>query len=176
VTPVTERPRLERVLERLQQLRNPSGAIYGTLVAAAVLAGESNTHDGLVEMAGVVLTTVVVYWLAHGYAEMLPQRARHDAQGLPVSIVRDLWGALRAEWPIVGGSFALIFVLLLAGSLGAGTGTAINVALWFASAELLLWGALAARAARLNGWTIVGYAAGSAALGVIIATLKVRLH
>jgi len=53
-------------------------------------------------MAGIVLATVVIYWLAHGYAEMLLQRARHDAQGVPVSIVGDLWGALKAEWPIVG--------------------------------------------------------------------------
>lgn len=176
MTSATEPTRLGRFLDWLPHVRNPSGAIYGTIVAAAVLASEGNSHEGVVEMAGVVLVTLVVYWLAHGYAEMLPHRARYGASGLRVSIVGDLVGALRAEWPIVGGSFALIFVLLLAGLLGAGTETAVDVTLWFAALELLVWGAIAARAARLRGWAILGYAAGSAFLGVLIATLKVRLH
>jgi hypothetical protein len=141
-----------------------------------VLATESKSRDGVVEIAFVALTTLIVYWFAHAYADMLPQRAHHRADGGKAHALFDLGRALRSEWPIVGGSGSLIAVLLISAALGAGTDTAVDIALWFAVLELLLWGILAARAAELRGWAVLTYGLGSAVLGLLIGALRVLLH
>jgi hypothetical protein len=157
-------------------IRNPSGAIYGTLVAAAVLSTEASSRDGVGEIALVVLATLMTYWLAHGYADMLPERARQQAVGARVHPVRDLGRALRNEWSIVGGCGSLLAVLLVSAALGASTNIAVDLALGFAVFELFLWGLLAARWAGLRGWSVAAYGLGSAVLGLAIATLKVLLQ
>jgi hypothetical protein len=153
-----------------------SGAIYGTLVASAVLATEGSTRDSVLEIALVVLVTLVVYWFAHGYADMLAVRARDGAAGGQPNALADLGHALRREFSIVGGSASLLGVLLLSSVFGAGTSTAVDIAVWFAVLELLLWGILAARAAELRGWHMVAYGFGSACLGLVIGILQVLLH
>jgi hypothetical protein len=153
-----------------------SGAIYGTLVASGVLATEGSTRDGVGEVALVVLVTLMVYWFAHGYAEMLADRARERAVGGKAHALVDLGRALRKQWSIVGGSVSLIVVLFLGALLGADTDTAVSIAVWFAVLELLLWGTLAARQAELRGWPMVAYGLGSASLGVAIGILEVLLH
>jgi hypothetical protein len=156
--------------------RHLSGAIYGTLVASAVLATEGNSRDSLLEIDVVVVATLMIYWFAHGYAEMLSERATSIAAGGKADALVDLGRALRKEWPIVGGSVSLLVVLLLSALLGADTHTAVNIAVWFAALELLLWGTLIARQAELRGWPMAAYGLGSAALGLAIGILKVMLH
>jgi hypothetical protein len=165
-----------RLFLLLRPIDNPSGTIYGTLVGSSVLAAEGGKHEGVGEIAVVVLVTLVVYWFAHGYSEMLGARAQRTSTDGRPHAVRDLLRALREEWPIVGGSLALLVVLLVAALLGADVNLAVDVALWFAVAELLLWGLLAARAAHIRGWSMVLYGAGTALLGVVITGLKILLH
>jgi hypothetical protein len=153
-----------------------SGAIYGTLVASAVLATEGSTRDGVLEIALVTLVTLVVYWFAHGYADMLAGRAHDGAAGGKANALVDLARALRRESSIVGGSASLLGVLLLSSLLGAETSTAVDIAVWFAVLELLLWGILAARLAELRGWPMIAYGFGSACLGLAIGILQVLLH
>jgi hypothetical protein len=155
---------------------NPSGAIYGTLVASAVLATEASSRDCVVEIALVVLATLIVYWFAHGYSDMLPERARHSAAGGKAHALADLGRALRSEWSIVSGSGSLLGVLLLSAALGAEENAAVDIALGFAVLELLLWGMLAARRADLRRWAMVGYGLGSAGLGLAIGALKIALQ
>lgn len=160
----------------LRPVDNPSGTIYGTLVGSAVLAAEGGKHEGAGEIAFIVLATLLIYWFAHGYSDMLEARAeRPSLDGRPHAL-RDLRHALGAEWSIVGGSLALVAVLLLADLLGAGVNLAVNVALWFAVVELLIWGLVAAYSAQVRGWAMIGYGVGTAVLGVIITSLKILLH
>src|SRR5579859_1701414 len=57
-----------RVFERWH---NPSGTIYGTIVAAStILAAAEGTHD-VAEIALTVVATLLLYWVAHAYAEVL---------------------------------------------------------------------------------------------------------
>jgi hypothetical protein len=170
------RSRTPRLFLLLRPIDNPSGTIYGTLVGASVLAAEGGKREGIGEIAFVVVVTLVVYWFAHGYSEMLPARAaRPTSDGRPHAL-RDLTRSLRTDWPIVGGPLALIGVLLLASLFGADANLAVDLALWFAVAELLLWGVLAARAANLQGFWILLYGLGSASMGVVITLLKILLH
>jgi hypothetical protein len=145
-------------------------------VASAVLSTEASTRDGVGEIALVVLGTLVVYWFAHGYSEMLPERARHRAAGGRVRALTDLGRALRNDWSIVGGCGSLLTVFLVSAWLGASTNTAVDLALGFAVIELLVWGLLAARWADLHGWAVVAYGLGSAGLGLLIGSLKVLVQ
>src|SRR4051812_7195318 len=65
---------LSRRLARLTA--NPSGAVYGTIISTAVIAAAS-VHNGTPEqiLAANVLT-LLVFWLAHVYSEVLEHRLR----------------------------------------------------------------------------------------------------
>ena len=171
-----DRPRVPRPFLLLRPLDNPSGAIYGTLLGASVLATEGSKREGIGEIALVVVVTLVVFWFAHGYADMLPARMqRVSSDGRP-HVLRDLGRALREEWPIVGSPLTLVGALLLANLLGADVNLSVDLALWFGVAELFVWGLLAGRTARLRGIWLPLYGLGSAGLGVVITFLKILIH
>jgi hypothetical protein len=63
---------------------NPRGAIYGTIVATAVVA--ASAHDqrpGLILAATVA--TLLVFWIAHVYSEVLAQGLRQAGLDLSVA-------------------------------------------------------------------------------------------
>jgi hypothetical protein len=115
-----------------------------------------------------VLVTLVVYWLAEQYAELLsePDRLGH----LP------RWAHVRASlgdsWPMVTSSFAPLAVLILARLAGASAADAANAGVAVALGLLTLHGWAAARAAQLHRWQLAGATAIAAALGVILVLLK----
>ena len=55
-----------------QQHRDYSGAIYGSVLAASVVAGTSPGEDfaSPAELAVLLIATGLVFWLAHVYAEL----------------------------------------------------------------------------------------------------------
>ncbi len=65
----------ERTWHRIVPLDNPAGVIYGTVITASLIAGQSDEPIGVI-IASVVVT-LVVFWLAHVYADVLA----HDADG-----------------------------------------------------------------------------------------------
>jgi hypothetical protein len=71
---------------------NPRGAIYGTIVATAVVA--ASAHDkrpGLILAATVA--TLLIFWIAHVYAEVLAYGLRHgrlQMNMLPDVMTREL--------------------------------------------------------------------------------------
>ena len=79
-----------------------------------------------------VLITLVVYWLAEEYAEILGE---HLAGGrLPTW--RYALAALAATWPMVGASFLPLLLVVLCWLLGAAPSAAANVGLIAAVGEL----------------------------------------
>jgi hypothetical protein len=53
--------------------RRRAAGIYGTIVASAVLAG-GGAHLQTVPLAIAVVVTLLVYWAAEGYAELLSEQ------------------------------------------------------------------------------------------------------
>src|SRR5918995_3573751 len=99
--------------------RRRSAGIYGTIVASAVLAA-GGSHLRTAPLAVAVLVTLLVYWAAEGYAEVLGEHA-HAAGRLPTwSHVR---ASLAAIWPMVTASYLPLGSLLVARLLGADTKT-----------------------------------------------------
>jgi hypothetical protein len=147
--------------------RRRSAGIYGTIVASAVLAA-GGSHLRTAPLAVTVLVTLLVYWAAEGYAELLGEQAH--AGRLPT------WSQVRASlvtiWPMVTASYVPLASLLVARLLGADTRTAATVALEVAIVSLLVHGWVAGRASQLRGLRLLAVTLVAGAFGVMMILLK----
>jgi hypothetical protein len=149
--------------------RRRSAGIYGTIVASAVLAaggGQLRT----VPLAVTVLVTLLVYWAAEGYADLLGEA---HAGHLPTRAhVRAL---LATIWPMVSASYVPLLSLLVARALGADTKTAATVALVVAIALLLVQGWTGGKASQLRGLRLLAVTLIAGAFGVVMILLKLLI-
>src|SRR5579884_1033406 len=107
-----------------------SGSIYGTIVAAGTLLGAAEATHNVLEMAGTAVATVLIYWVAHAYAEVL-------GRPRPMS---SFWAESRhelmAESTMMTACILPVAALLVASALGATFELATSIALWFAVGTL----------------------------------------
>jgi hypothetical protein len=158
----------------------PSGrrrvaGIYGSIVTAAILTaagGQSRT----VPLAVAVLVTLVVYWVAEKYAELLGMQVERGK--LPTR--EHVRAELAATWPMVSASFGPLLALVTARLLGASDATAANIALGAAVVLLVGHAWAAGRAVALHNRQLVEVTAAAAVLGLVMIVLKnavlVHLH
>ena len=147
--------------------RRRAAGIYGAIVTAAIL----DTVGGHVSTTALVVSVVVtllVYWLAEEYAEVLGEQVEGGRLPSRASIRE----ALAATWPMISASFAPLVALVLARLAGASALTAANVGLVVAAILLTLHGWLAGRAAQLRGWPLCLATSIAAALGLVMILLK----
>jgi hypothetical protein len=150
---------------------NPRGAIYGTIVASAVIAASAAGGKSADAILTLTVATLLVFWLAHVYAHFLDHEVRHD---------RTRWKVLAA---IMGEELsmliapALSIVFLLVGALGLlNELLAVRLALWTGVAQLVGWGIDIARR-RGRPWPaalVTGLING--AFGLVVIILEVLLH
>jgi hypothetical protein len=155
--------------------RRRSAGIYGAIITAAILdtAGSNMSTDALVIA---VVVTLVVYWLAEEYAELLGEQV--TGGHLPT------WAYIRAAlahtWPMVSASYLPLLALVQARLAGASASAAANFGLVTAILLLTFHGWSAGRASRLRGWQLAGVTAIAAALGLVMVVLKdlvlIHLH
>jgi hypothetical protein len=162
-------------LDKADRGRRRAAGIYGAVITAAVIAatGEKLPTRWL---AVAVVVTLLVYWIAEEYAELLGE---HTERGhLPT------WPQIRADlastWPMVGASYAPLLALLLARLAGASPLTAANVGLVAAILLLVYHGWSAGRAANLRGRSLLVATSVAVALGLVMILLKdvvlIHLH
>lgn len=176
MTDTQRRPAADRWSQLLWPRQNPGAMIYGTIVAAALLATEAAGSETVPEMVGTILGTQIVYWLAHVYADVIARQALSEGDEPHRVTVRVLVESVTQELGIIVGGALLVAVLVLVDVAGASTAVAVDAAQLCSIAQLVTWGVFAARRAHLRlGWMVL-YALVSAALGVLIAVLKVALH
>jgi hypothetical protein len=163
------------VLEKTDPGRRRAAGIYGAVVTAAIIAavGEQVPTRGL---AVAVVVTLLVYWVAEQYAELLGE---HTAGGhLPGR--RHIRDGLAATWPMVAASYVPLLTLLVARLAGASSLTAANAGLAAALLLLVYHGWSAGRAAHLAGKALLGATSVAVALGVVMIVLKdlvlIHLH
>lgn len=161
-------------VERIAGRRRAAG-IYGAIVTAAILTAAGGQLP-TVPLAIAVVVTLLVYWTAEEYAELLGGHV-HDGRfpGL-AQIVAEL----RATWPMVTASYGPLAVLLLVRLAGASPVTAANSGLTAAVALLVYHAWSAARAARLRGPALIGATCVAGLLGIVMILMKnlvlVHLH
>lgn len=149
--------------------------MYGTIVTAAILAAAGDELH-VPELAISVLVTLVVYWVAEEYAEIVGE----TITGSRLPTWRYALGTLAATWPMVSASAIPLLLLLLSWLFGASGYAASNVALVAALAELMFYAFRAGRGARLPGRQQAGLTIAAAVLGLAMILLKdvvlIQLH
>jgi hypothetical protein len=151
------------------QRQAPAG-IFGTIVGASVLAS-ADPADPLSDVAWAVVVTLVVYWLAERWSEVLGSRLRGEAL-----TVRRVAAKFGHGWPMVQASYGPLLVLVIFSAFGASNTVAVNAALGFCVLTLGALGMLAGRRAGLSWWTSFGSSVFTAMLGFLLILLKAFLH
>ena len=158
---------------RAKKRERRAAGIYGAVVTAAILAavGGRLPTDALVVS---VVVTLLVYWVAEEYAEILAEQA----EGGTLPTWASIRGALAATWPMVSASYAPLLALVVARLAGASALVAANVGLAVAIVLLTVHGWSAGRAAQLRGRPLVFATSVAAMLGIAMILLKdlVLLH
>ena len=160
------------MIEAEERTHRLAGAIYGTILVASVLAAssvEGNPTPGAV--AAYVAATVIVFWLAHAWANTLASAAI-AAPGTR----RALADALKSDWPLVQSAGPPLAVLGLASLLGATDENAIDIAIWSCVGVLTAWGGFIAHREGASPVRVVVTAAGCGGLGALLVLLKALVH
>ena len=154
-------------------LQNPAaGLIYGTIVVAALLDAESAARETYPATVGGVVIAVLLYWLAHAYADFTGHRLkRREAIEF-----REFGGSLITELTIVLGAAIPLAVLFLSWAAGASLDTAVNVGIYTSAAMVVVIELVAGLRARLAGAHLLLQVSFGAALGGLIIALKVVFH
>ena len=156
---------------QLNRGRRRAASIYGTIVTAAVIAaGAGRLTTGA--LAVTVMVTLIVYWLADQYAELLGEHTH--AGRLPNA--QQVRSSLAAAWPLVTASFLPLISLLLARLCGASTSDAAWIALLVTVILLVIHGHAAGRAAGLAGVRLLAVTVTAGLLGIAMVVLKTLLQ
>jgi hypothetical protein len=168
----TAPPALDQQRERG---RRRAAGIYGAIVTAAILDAAGG-HLPTEALTVSVIVTLLVYWLAEQYAELLGEQA--GGGQLPSwSRVKE---ALAGAWPMVSASYLPLLALVAVRLAGFSPLEAANAGLVVAIAVLTVHGWSAARAAQLRGRRLFGATSVALALGLVMIVLKdlvlIHLH
>ena len=147
--------------------RRRAAGIYGAIITAAIL----DTGGGHVSTAALtvsVVVTLLVYWIAEEYAEVLGEQAAGGRLPSRASI----GGALVSTWPMVTASYLPLLAVVLASVAGASALMAANAGLVVAIVLLTVHGWLAGRAAQLQGRKLLVATSIAAGLGLVMILLK----
>jgi hypothetical protein len=148
---------------------NLAGAIFGTIVATAVVAGmDENGSVSPPRALSILLGTGAIFWAAHVYANLLADRIERPGR----SKREDLRRLMSREWPLLQSSFPLALPLVLSwvGLLSAET--AIDLATLVGVIALVGWGISFARREGYGPAGIVVTASVNAAFGLLMIGIK----
>jgi hypothetical protein len=162
----------DRTVDWLLPERNPARLIYGVLAIGAVLAAESGSHEDYVDTAGSAVIAILLYWLAHAYADVLGHRLQSQAH-LRLAV---LGRALRDEAAILLGAVPALLALLLCWAFGVALASGVEAALWTTVASLIAFELLAGIRARATPRELALEAGVGVTMGLAIIALKVLLH
>jgi hypothetical protein len=161
-----------RAIDWILPEKNPTGAVYGTMIVGAVLATESAGRETLVETVTAVALALGLYWLAHAYAATLGQRLDNQT---PLSTAA-LRRALVRDFAIVRGAIAPILALLIAAAAGASLATAVLAAVWTSAVLIVTFEVVAATRAQMRGRELIVQVCVGAIMGLAIIALRVVMH
>jgi len=153
--------------------RLDSGSLlYGTIVSAAALAVGAGRGETTFGMDEAMVTTLIVYWLAHIYIRTVSERRPGSATPLH-RLMRH--SASQESTILLGGLPAVVLTTALAVAHAPLWPTVLAV-LCTAIVMLVLEGAMAGMNAGVRGWRLAGEAASAAFMGAILAGLLFSLH
>ena len=142
------------------------------MTVGALLAAESAQSETYPDTVGAVIIAMLVYWLAHSYAEFTSHRlkAREAARlaGFGKIMVQQIAILFGAAVPLVA--------LLIDWLAGAPLSTAVTIALVTSAVMVMLIEVMAGLRAKQSGRELLLQAVFGALLGVLIIALRLILH
>jgi hypothetical protein len=151
---------------------NLAGAIYGTIIATAVVAGlDEATSVSSGRALAILLGTGLVIWAAQVYASVLAGHIQRHRGLRP----NDMSRVIFREWPVFQASLPLAVPLVLGWTGVLGSGTAVGLATLSGVAALIGWGINLARREGYGAGGIAAVATMNAVLGLFIIGLKSAL-
>ena len=155
---------------------NYTGAIYGCLLAGSVVVGAAAGGGGdyslsPIRLAGLLVSTGLVFWLAHGYARVVGDQARQT----PIDR-REIRRVARHEWPLFQAALPPAGAAVVFGLLGAGNAAAGWAALTVAIVEQVGWATFVTLRIGASRRVVVVTALVNVVLGLLIVLLKAGLH
>ena len=153
-------------------INNPGSAIYGTIAVGALLAAESVRRETYGKNIEAVLITLLIYWLAHSYADLAAERLRSGAR---LTIGR-LGKTMLNELPLLAGATIPLATLLICWAAGTRLSAAVIAALWTSAAIVVTIELSAGIRGHLAARQFFVQALIGALLGSLVIFLKVVLH
>jgi hypothetical protein len=151
---------------------NPGRLVYGTIAVGALLAAESARRETYLETVLAVAVTLLLYWLAHSYAEFVDRRLEHAK---PFSL-EGFAAAARHELSVLVGAAIPLIVLVIWWIAGASLGAAVGAAVWTSAIVIVLIEIVIGRRAELTGREFATQTAFGALLGLLVIALRLLLH
>jgi hypothetical protein len=147
-------------------------AIYGLMTVGALLAAESANGETYFETVAAVIVTMLVYWLAHSYAEFASDRLT-EGQPLRFGILARIMGH---QVTILVGAAIPLLALLVDWVVGASLSTAVTTALYTSAGMVVVIEVAAGIRAKQSGRDLVKQTLFGAVLGLMIIALRLILH
>jgi hypothetical protein len=143
-------------------------AVYGTVLVAGLIYAFSMYDKETWQIFSTTLGTVLVFWIAHVYAEIVANRE--------VAFSRAVHDALERSAGLLWAMIVPLGVMLLAALGALPDAVAVPIALWSAVVILgvLGWFAVASRSDKW--WTRILGALLTAGLGLALIALKALIH
>jgi hypothetical protein len=153
---------------------NYAGAVYGSLLAGSVVVGAAAggiSELAPLKLAGLLVATGLVFWLAHGYAGLVGDRLQHTTLGR-----QEIRRVARHEWPLFQTALPPAATAVVFGLLGASNGAAAWAALIAAVVEQVGWATFITVRSGATRRLVLVTALVNLALGLLIVLLKAALH
>ncbi len=151
--------------------RRRASELYGLIIGGAVLA-TSGVEERLAFVAGSLVITLAVYWVAETYVHLMAERA---VEGHELTR-RTAWTIAKDGLPLITVSAVSVVVLLVGALAGMSTVRAADWALYANTIVLLVAGYRISRDAGLTGARLVGSVAVSGVLGLAMVGMKIALN
>ena len=153
----------------IDQADHYAAAVYGSIIAAALIEPFFEQHGSAEIVALTLLSTMSVFFLAHVWSTLVGERihtgARYNAH--------HTFAIARAEWPLIEATFGPVFALVLGWAGVWSDSTAERIALAVCLVELFGWGIVVGRRAYTGWVSTVLSGVVNVALGAALIWLEV---
>ena len=119
-----------------------------------------------------LVVTMLVFWLAHAYADVIAAQLDRDVRSLATEVRH----SMRREWPIAQAAGVPGIALALGWAGLFSDETAIDLAIALGVVQLALWGFAIARSKRLTLLGTLVATGVSSTFGLALVGLKVLVH
>lgn len=151
---------------------NSRALVYGVITVGALLGAESGAHETYARTVIAVVIALLMYWLAHSYAELLGRRLD---EGRPLTLAT-LADTMRGELSILTGAAVPLVAVLISWAADAKLATAVDTGVRTSAVMLLLIEVVAGVRAELSGKELAKQASIGAVLGVLVLAVNVILR